>query len=62
MPRHQARFPYIPAAFCRDARSAGHGATEEKRRHNNGMSWSLVHHSRTGENRENNTTYTIKKK
>ncbi|OUJ57826.1 hypothetical protein BZK32_18250 [Escherichia coli] len=20
--------PYIPAAFCRDARSAGHGATE----------------------------------
>ncbi|HGV7060285.1 TPA: hypothetical protein M2R19_RS23130 [Escherichia coli] len=27
MPRHQARFPYIPAAFCRDAWSAGHGAT-----------------------------------
>ncbi|MCD3861327.1 hypothetical protein KX456_18470 [Escherichia coli] len=23
--------PYIPAAFCRDARSAGHGATEAAR-------------------------------
>ncbi|HBN6376844.1 TPA: hypothetical protein LZR06_004405 [Escherichia coli] len=23
--------PYIPAAFCRDARSAGHGATEATR-------------------------------
>ncbi|HGB9545347.1 TPA: hypothetical protein ACIYV3_005785, partial [Escherichia coli] len=40
----------------RCAGSAGHGATEEKRRHNNGMSWSLAHHSRTGENRENRTT------
>lgn len=45
----------------RCAGSAASGATEEKRRHNNGMWWSLVHHSRTGENRENSTTSTIKK-
>ncbi|MCW7419130.1 hypothetical protein OHD37_26830 [Escherichia coli] len=34
-PQREARFagvaPYIPAAFCRDARSAGHGATEAAR-------------------------------
>ncbi|MDW9220398.1 hypothetical protein SE963_26225 [Escherichia coli] len=34
--RREARFakrrcPYIPAAFCRDAGSAGHGATEAAR-------------------------------
>lgn len=45
----------------RCAGSAAYGATEEKRRHNNGMWWSLAHHSRTGENRENRTTFTIKK-
>ncbi|EJA3159054.1 hypothetical protein MWH83_004092 [Salmonella enterica] len=41
--------------------AAPSGATEEKRRHNNGMWWSLAHHSRTGENRENRTTFTTKK-
>ncbi len=46
----------------RCAGSAAYGATEEKRRHNNGMWWSLAHHSRTGENRENRTTFTSKKK
>ncbi|HGT5807842.1 TPA: hypothetical protein ACM39X_005345 [Escherichia coli] len=46
----------------RCAGSAASGATGENRRHNNGMLWSLVHHSRTGENRENSTTPTIKKK
>ena len=46
----------------RCAGSAAYGATEEKRRHNNGMWWSLAHHSRTGENRENRTTFTTKKK
>ncbi|EIH42885.1 hypothetical protein EC970259_B0168 [Escherichia coli 99.0741] len=45
----------------RCAGSAASGATEEKRWHNNGMWWSLTHHSRTGENRENRTTSTIKK-
>nr|ALI92732.1 hypothetical protein [Escherichia coli] len=45
----------------RCAGSAAYGATEEKRRHNNGMWWSLAHHSRTGENRENRTTFTSKK-
>ncbi len=32
-PRNNAirRWPYIPASFCRDARSAGHGATEAAR-------------------------------
>ncbi|EPX8642203.1 hypothetical protein ACW3RD_005139, partial [Escherichia coli] len=45
----------------RCAGSAASGVTEEKRRHNNGMWWSLAHHSRTGENRENRTTSTIKK-
>ncbi len=45
----------------RCAGSAASGATGENRRHNNGMRWSLVHHSRTGENRENSTTSTIKK-
>ncbi len=29
----------------RCAGSAAYGATEEKRRHNNGMWWSLAHHS-----------------
>ncbi|HFK2803352.1 TPA: hypothetical protein ACG1GA_005652 [Escherichia coli] len=45
----------------RCAGSAASGATGENRRHNNGMLWSLVHHSRTGENRENRTTSTTKK-
>ncbi|EIZ2903211.1 hypothetical protein MOZ76_004332 [Salmonella enterica] len=45
----------------RCAGSAAYGATEEKRRHNNGMWWSLAHHSRTGENRENRTTFKSKK-
>ncbi|EGE8659339.1 hypothetical protein XB26_22970, partial [Salmonella enterica subsp. enterica] len=45
----------------RCAGSAASGATGENRRHSNGMWWSLVHHSRTGENRENSTTSTIKK-
>ncbi|EEG0126958.1 hypothetical protein M0R27_003979 [Escherichia coli] len=46
----------------RCAGSAAYGATEEKRRHNNGMWWSLAHHSRTGENRENrNDIYKQKK-
>ncbi|EOP5226705.1 hypothetical protein PJH44_RS25515, partial [Escherichia coli] len=45
----------------RCAGSAAYGATEEKRRHNNGMWWSLAHHSHTGENRENSTTSATKK-
>lgn len=45
----------------RCAGSATSGATEEKRRHNNGMWWSLTHHSRTGENRENSTTSATRK-
>ncbi|RBB49432.1 hypothetical protein DQW51_17310 [Escherichia coli O111:H-] len=51
----------VSSHTVRCAGSAGHGATEEKRRHNNGMSWSLAHHSRTGENRENRTTSITKK-
>ncbi|MBW6101578.1 hypothetical protein HTY54_27455 [Escherichia coli] len=57
--RHQAQWPYTPSGV---QGSAASGATEEKRRHNNGMWWSLAHHSRTGENRENRTTFTTKKK
>ncbi|EHP6986376.1 hypothetical protein KP061_004889 [Escherichia coli] len=45
----------------RCAGSAASGATGENRRHNNGMLWSLAHHSRTGENRENRTTFATKK-
>lgn len=44
--------------MCREPAS---GATGENRRHNNGMWWSLAHHSRTGENRENRTTSATKK-
>ncbi|EJD0002610.1 TPA: hypothetical protein OVX26_004241 [Shigella sonnei] len=69
--RREARFakrrcPLHPGGLlpgCRERRPRRDrgGATGENRRHNNGMRWSLVHHSRTGENRENSTTPTTKK-